>query len=157
MKQRGFVFPAIPAWLVIAGVSVLAFTLYTWWIYNKGGDARELEVRAEYEAQDKARRSLRDEILSGLRDESAAISTTLEKKINSIRVVHTTVNNQLKTEKEVHHVLTASECAWPVSTVRVRNAARLDSDQLGRSTTGGTAGPMPAAASAANGSAATAR
>jgi hypothetical protein len=45
-----------------------------------------------------------------------------------IQVTNQTVVRNIYNEKEVHRVLSDPNCAWPVSTVRVRNESRLDPD-----------------------------
>lgn len=113
----------------------------------KGYFMGQESTRAEWLAATMKEQQLAEQIRGEIRNEGDKISAGLEERIGKIRVVHRTVNQVVKKEIEVHHVLKDPRCRYPESTVRVLNDARSGKDAP-RPAAGQPAGPVPAASPA---------
>ena len=80
--------------------------------------------RADHLAETITEQKLAEKIRSDIRAEGDKISSTLEDRIGKIKVENKTVVQRIQREREVHHVLTSPDCAFPASTVKVLNDAR---------------------------------
>jgi hypothetical protein len=67
---------------------------------------------------------VKEVIRGAIRVTGDKLSQDLETKLAGLKVENKTVNRYITREKEIHHVLTNPDCAYPVSTIRVLNGAR---------------------------------
>lgn len=94
------------------------------------------------------RRALVAEIRTANLQLADGIASRTETALGNIRVEHTTINKEVRHEREIHtRVLENPDCAVPASTVGVLNRARGHTDP--GSSTGEPARAMPAPAAPA--------
>ncbi len=67
---------------------------------------------------------VKEVIRGAIRVTGDKLSSDLEKQLGNIKIEQKTIVRNIRKEKEIHHVLTNPDCAYPVSTVRVLNRAR---------------------------------
>lgn len=103
---------------------VAALLASHWFAYDIGKDVAE---KQQLERKLVARAAA-DEV----KDDIAGMGRTLAGEVHAafkdIKVSNTTTVRNIYNEKEIHRVLTNPDCAWPVSTLRVRNDSRYDPD-----------------------------
>lgn len=107
---------------VIALVIGLMFT--HWYAFDTGKDVE----RAEALRLNAAARSMTDEVKDALAALGHQIGSDVLAGFKGIQVTNQTVVRNIYNEKEIHRVLSDPNCAWPPSTLRVRNDARYDPD-----------------------------
>jgi len=101
-------------------------------------------------AKEKAKeKAMIDQVREANREFADTVALETAEAIKKIRVQNRTINNEVRHEREIHHVLNDAACAVPVTTVRVLNRARMDSQ--GQSPSGPTS-TVPAARPATGGS-----
>ena len=90
---------------------------------------------------------VKEQIRGAIRATGDRISEDLEGKLGKIKIEQKTIVRNITREKEVHHVLSNPDCAYPVSTVRVLNGARRGATGA-RPATSKPAGVVPPSGSA---------
>lgn len=118
MISRGWIVLGV----ALATTILLASTHYA--AFNAGKDAES----AKRDKADIAAERLGEKVSEAIAAGARTIAADVNKTIGSIKITNTTVNRQIEREKEIHHVLSDPNCAVPVSTVKLRNAARIDPD-----------------------------
>lgn len=108
------------------------------WLYDAGGDARELKISQQQKKDDKQREAIVADAANAFRDFGMVTAADLEKALANIAVKNTTIiQPEVRHEVRTQVVLTDPNCSWPVTTLRLRNNAREQ--------TGTVAGTGPAA------------
>lgn len=74
------------------------------------------------------RQAMATEVKDAVADMGRQLGADVLKGFDNIKVTNQTVVRNIYNEREVHRVLSNPDCAWPVSTLGVRNDARLDPD-----------------------------
>lgn len=103
-------------------------------------------ARADYLAAVLKEQKLEEKIRGDIRTLGNQLSTDLETGFSNIKVENKTINRYIKREKEVHHVLTNPDCAYPDSTVRLLNSARSGKSPTGAAASKPAAEVRPAGA-----------
>lgn len=111
---------------ILAIVAGLGFS--HWFVYDVGKDVAE----KEHLSTQLVATQLGDEVRAALGDFGAQLGADVQNGISQIKVTSQTTVQNIHHETEVHHVLSDPDCAWPISTLRVRNIPRLDVDPARR-------------------------
>lgn len=105
-------------WILLGIVLALAASAYQGYQMGRNGANADHLIEVMKEA------SAAEVVRGAIRDEGQKLSKGLEEGIGKIKIEEKTVNRYFTKEKEVHHVLSDSNCTYPPSTVRVLNSAR---------------------------------
>jgi len=131
------------AYIKIAAVAglVLGLAYSHWWAFDIGKSVQ----LAEHLKQRAVAKEMADEVRTEIAGMGQILAGEVQAGFVGINVINQTVVRNIYNEKEIHRVLTNPDCAWPVSTIRVRNEQRLDPDEDRRAGQRANAGmPEPA-------------
>ena len=112
-------------WIVSVGAASTAG-----YRYSDGQHAKE-EVK---------RQELLNEVRAANAQFADGVAMATEEAIRKIRITNTTINREIRNEREIHRVLENPDCALPPSTVGVLNRARAGGLDDGK----GSGKPAPA-------------